>query len=437
MRKTLSIDEMHNKIADHRTRMAMDEVLSCFYSKNLRSAVVMLYSTVVSDLYYKLQDLKDMYGDGGATLILEEIENRKTVDPKSSTWEMLMPEMCMKQNKIIRTEDYIHYEALQKERNLCAHPVIDRTEDLYRPNQSCVQGLIINMMEGLLCKPSFISKDLFEVFINDIARISQELMNDDVVIKYVETKYLDKIDNPQEEYLLFKPLWKLVFYADDEKCKENRKINYKVLLLLMGRNREFFLQEIHSHPATFFKDASMPSPTRFEDVLYSRWGVLVQFLNTYRTLQDEIPVDFKVEMVKKINESIELFCLVLYEKQDILKHIIECVETKQYMMSYASISYLNNIVQNNYSRKIYLDFVITLYGHSPQFVNANWNYVSIVKSVIQDFTIEQLAQLISYMDTNSQIYNSNEFLNAVQKIKERMTLLNPTFDYSPYANFPS
>lgn len=436
MRKTLSIEELHQKIADHRTRTAMDEVLSCFYSKNLRSAVVMLYSTVVSDLYYKLQDLKEMYGDGGATLILEEIENKKTADPKSSVWEIIMPEMCMKQNKIIRTEDYIHYEALQKERNLCAHPVIDRTEDLYRPNPSYVQGLIINMMEGLLCKPSFVSKDLFEVFINDIARVSQELMSDDIVIKYVETKYLDKIDNPQEEYLLFKPLWKLVFYVDDDKCKENRKINYKVLLLLMERNKSLFLQELRSHPATFFKDASMPSPTRFESVLYSRWGVLVQFLNDYCTLQGYIPADFKMEMGRKINENVELSCLVLYDKPDILQYIIECVETKQYMMSYASISYLNNIVQNKYSQKTYLDFVITLYGHSPQFVNANWNYVSIVKNVIRDFTIEQLAQLISYMDANSQIYNSNEFPNAVQKVKERMESLNPTFDYTPYANFP-
>lgn len=435
MRKTLSIEELHNKIADHRTRMAMDEVLSCFYSKNLRSAVVMLYSTVVSDLYYKLLDLKDMYGDGGATLILEEIENKKTADPKSSAWEMIMPEMCMKQNKIIRTEDYIHYEALQKERNLCAHPVIGRTEDLYRPNLSYVQGLIVNMMEGLLCKPSFISKDLFEVFINDIARISQELMNDDVVIKYVETKYLDKIDNPQEEYLLFKPLWKLVFYGDDEKCRENRKINYKVLLLLMKRNKDLFLQEIHSHPATFFKDASMPSPTRLEGVFYSRWGVLVQFLNDYCTLQDEIPVDFKMEMEKKISECAELSCLVLYDKPDLLQHVIECVETKQYMMSYASISYLNNIVQNKFSREIYADFVIALYGHSPQFVNANWNYANIVQNVIQELTYKQLTQLITYMNTNNQIYNSNEFSNAVQKVKERMEALNPAFDYTPYANF--
>ena len=190
MKKTLSIEELCQKIANPKTRMAMDEVLSCLYSHNLRSAIVMLYSTVVSDLYYKLQDLKDLYGDRGATQILDEIENERLSNPKSSAWEIEMPQKCCNLNKIIRVEDLIHYESLQKERNLCAHPVIDGTDDLYRPNPAYVQGLIINMLEGLLCKASFISKDLFNIFVDDIERTSQNLIDDKMTVKYIENKYL-------------------------------------------------------------------------------------------------------------------------------------------------------------------------------------------------------------------------------------------------------
>ncbi|MBQ2438868.1 MAG: hypothetical protein II267_03155 [Paludibacteraceae bacterium] len=252
MKTTLSIEELRQKIVHPKTRIAMDEVLSCFYSNNLRSAVVMLYSTVVSDLYYKLLDLKDLYEDKGATQIIEEINEEKTTHPKSSAWESIMPQKCFEKHKIIRPEDLVHYESLQKERNLCAHPVIDDKDDLYRPNFAYVQGLIINMLQGLLCKPSFISKDLFNIFIIDIEYASNSLVDEDKVVKYIEAKYLKKIDNPQEEYLLFKHLWKIVFLLENEKCNKNRTVNYKVLLKMMERHQDFFSTQIHVDPASFF-----------------------------------------------------------------------------------------------------------------------------------------------------------------------------------------
>ena len=43
-----AIEELMNHIPDARSKESMKEVLSCFYSGNLRSAVVMLYSTVIN-----------------------------------------------------------------------------------------------------------------------------------------------------------------------------------------------------------------------------------------------------------------------------------------------------------------------------------------------------------------------------------------------------
>lgn len=432
MKKTLSIEELCQKIANPKTRMAMDEVLSCLYSHNLRSAIVMLYSTVVSDLYYKLQDLKDLYGDRGATQILDEIENERLSNPKSSAWEIEMPQKCCNLNKIIRVEDLIHYESLQKERNLCAHPVIDGTDDLYRPNPAYVQGLIINMLEGLLCKPSFISKDLFNIFVDDIERTSQNLIDDKMTVKYIGNKYLDKIDNPQEEYLLFKSLWKIVFFLENERCNENRTINYKVLCRLMERHKEFMLSKIHSNQDIFFKDASIPTPTFLENVLSTRWGLLIQFLNDYPQIQNCIPSAFQLEMDKKINEKKELSCIALYNKVNMFEHIMECVKTEQYNLSYASILYLNNVVRNNFSVDNYSDFAITLYGSSPCFDNANWIFSNILKPLVQQLYMDKLTKLLSYMNGNDQIRGSYEFGNACRLVKERLSKLNPAFDYSQY-----
>ena len=81
--KIQSIEELKLHIQDIRTKKAMDEVLSCFYSNNLRSTVVMLYVTVVSDLYYKIKDLVDKYNDKGAKKILEYV-NKEWEEHKTS-----------------------------------------------------------------------------------------------------------------------------------------------------------------------------------------------------------------------------------------------------------------------------------------------------------------------------------------------------------------
>lgn len=68
-----NIDALLGKIQDPRSREYMDEVLSCYYSKNHRSAIVMLYSVVICDLIFKLQRMVDIYNDDVSIRILGEI----------------------------------------------------------------------------------------------------------------------------------------------------------------------------------------------------------------------------------------------------------------------------------------------------------------------------------------------------------------------------
>lgn len=68
--KIPAIEELRANMQDSRSREAIDEVLSSFYSNNLRSAIVMLYVTVVSDVFCKCNDLWDIYKDTGAKQIV-------------------------------------------------------------------------------------------------------------------------------------------------------------------------------------------------------------------------------------------------------------------------------------------------------------------------------------------------------------------------------
>lgn len=88
-----------NHIHDSRSKESMKEVLSCFYSDNLRSAVVMLYATVVSDLYYKITDLVAIYNDTGAEEIKKYVDDEWQFHPKLPTWETEMPKRCREKNK--------------------------------------------------------------------------------------------------------------------------------------------------------------------------------------------------------------------------------------------------------------------------------------------------------------------------------------------------
>ena len=138
-----AIEELMNHIPDARSKDSMKEVLSCFYSGNLRSAVVMLYSTVISDLYYKLCDLVSIYNDAGAKEIKDYVDNEWRVRPKIPNWETEMPKRCKEKNKVLANDSYAHLCHLQDERNLCAHPVIT-ANDLYRPSAATVKGYIVD-----------------------------------------------------------------------------------------------------------------------------------------------------------------------------------------------------------------------------------------------------------------------------------------------------
>lgn len=48
------IEKLHSQIQDSRTAEYFSEVLSCYYSGNLRSAIVMLYATVIFRIVFCL-----------------------------------------------------------------------------------------------------------------------------------------------------------------------------------------------------------------------------------------------------------------------------------------------------------------------------------------------------------------------------------------------
>lgn len=417
-----SIDELINHIPDARSKESMKEVLSCFYSDNLRSAVVMLYATAVSDLYYKISDLVAIYNDAGAKQIKQYVDNEWQFHPKLPTWETEMPKKCWEKNKILTNDSYAHSCHLQDERNLCAHPVITR-HDLYRPSFATVQGLIVDMLTGILCKPSFLSKELVNTFTDDIESASKLFPNEIGLKRYIKVKYLEKIDNEQEEYGLFKSLWKFTFKKTDDRSKANRKANLSILTLLLERHQQFVESKIKNDAEYYCASVNIDDSYCINS--------FIRFVNVYPSVYSSMTDDFKMKIEQKINDKPNLQAMAFFLSGNPLVHAMNIdggvgVDVGFYMYDY---------IRNNVGDADAKDFAIRLYGVARCFDAADEYFDNLIEPILGDFSADQLKKLIEYSNDNSQIYSRKKFSNSRRLIKKYMDKKNPLFDYNLYVNF--
>lgn len=417
-----SLDELMNHIHDARSKESMKEVLSCFYSDNLRSAVVMLYATVISDLYYKISDLVAIYNDAGAEQIKQYVDNEWQDHPKSPAWETEMPKKCWKIKKILTNDSYVHFCHLQDERNLCAHPVITR-HDLYRPSFATVQGFIMDMLTGILCKPSFLSKGLVNTFTDDIESASKLFPNEIGLKRYINAKYLEKIDNEKEEYDLFKSLWKFTFKNNDDHSKANRKANLSILMLLLERHQPFVVNEMKKDADYYCAAVNM------EDVNCVK--EFICFANIYQSVFSSMTDDFKIQIEQKINNNSDLHAMAFFLSDNPLVHAKKVDSNIGANIGLYMYDYLKQNVGDADAR----DFVIEIYGNAKSYDAADDYFDSLIESILGDMSEEQLVKLIEYSNNNGQIYGRRKFPSSRGLIKNYMSRKNPQFDYSIYEKF--
>ena len=411
-----------NHIHDSRSKESMKEVLSCFYSDNLRSAVVMLYATVVSDLYYKITDLVAIYNDTGAEEIKKYVDDEWHDHPKLPTWETEMPKRCREKNKILTNESYAHFCHLQDERNLCAHPVITRN-DLYCPSFATVQGLIMDMLTGILCKPSFLSKRLIDTFTDDIESASKIFPNEKGLKRYINAKYLEKIDNEREEYGLFKSLWKFTFKKTDDRSKANRKANLSILTLLLERHQQFVESEIKNDAEYYCASVNIDDRKCINS--------FIRFVNVYPAVYSSMTDDFKMKIEQKINDKPNLKAMAFFLSNNLLVH----VKSLNGGVGIDVGIYIYDFIKNNVGNADAKDFAIRLYGEAGSFDAADEYFDNLIVPILGDLSAEQLEKLIEYSNNNSQINNRRKYSNSKRLIKKYMDKKNPQFDYNLYVNF--
>ena len=233
-----SIDESIENIKNSYTKDLFKEVYSSYAMGNYRSATVMLWSVVITDLVNKLKELDSVYADPKASQILQSIQQEQTDDPKSSKWELEIIAKFQTQLNFFETFEVSHLEHLQKMRHVSAHPVITSTDILYSPNKETVYSLMRNALESVLIKESLFSSQIIPIILKDLSTIKGTLVTFEDRQRYFVNKFLNKLPNILIKKLI-KTLWKLAFKLENSETQANREIILDVLKIILNKKKMF------------------------------------------------------------------------------------------------------------------------------------------------------------------------------------------------------
>lgn len=231
----LYLSEVDN-IYFEKSKEYFKEVLSCFVSGNYRSSMVMLYSVIICDLLFKLQELAETYDEASAKKILAKVEDFKKrhtaqhpgkvpKNPQSkSKWELELVKDIHDQTNLLDYEMYEKVLHIHQLRNFSAHPALNNEYELITPSKEETLAYIKCILEKILVIPPLFIKNITATLLNDLSKnydIYQNSPNE--LKKFLKEKYYKRMSVSMKK-AAFKTLWKKCFLEkNDDVIKLKRK----------------------------------------------------------------------------------------------------------------------------------------------------------------------------------------------------------------------
>jgi hypothetical protein len=249
-----SIELSAENIVDSRTKRYFAEVHGSYSAGYYRSAVVMLWSVVVTDILFKLDQLATAYGDATAQAILTEIGDTRKNNPKSPEWEAELVNKVASRTDLLDHAEHSFLQSLQAHRHLSAHPVMTGGDALFSPNKETARAHIRNVLDGVLTKPPIMSRKVFNTFIEDVEQVGRLNPGPDGLKKFLEAKYFRHFSAATFAHIL-KSLWRVTFKSTDPRADANRGFNAQALGVVFT-NRRPELTELIRIERDWFSDVS-------------------------------------------------------------------------------------------------------------------------------------------------------------------------------------
>lgn len=419
-----SINNSSKKIYFKKTRTYFEEVKKSFTLKNYRSAIVMLYSVVICDLIYKLQELRDRFNDEVAKKILKEIEKIQKDNPSNPDWEKKLIELIKDRSDLLTTSDYSNILMLQKHRHLSAHPVLEDNYELYQPNEETALAHIRNITEGVLIKPPLFTKKIINSILEDLESVTNIFINEDdeLLERYLNSKYLKHA--PKTVIIsIFKSFWKIVYKIENERCDKNRTMNSKAIRLLYRKYPDLIFNAVKNE-IDYYSDVSHGKP------IYFLIGFLSQHQEIYNILNEsaKILIERSAEE-NRVNKSMTWFLFPNLEEHK--NWIIEEEKKKPFSTIHLNTTkaFYKSYVEAGFESELF-DLFIWLYEVSTTQQESN-NRFSFIRNILQKLDKDKMKNVIKAVETN--IVNQNINAKVIKQYSD--LILGDAFDYSQYPNF--
>lgn len=213
------------------------EIVSSYDNGNYRSAMVMLYSTIVCDLLLKLKELSDVYNDKKAEKILKDI-NEERKKKGNSAWEWDLIETVRERTELLSDESYAMIEHIYDLRNFSAHPAMNDDYELISPSPEMTVAYIKKALEDILVKPSVFADSIVHRMSDDISSKKERYRADiEAFEHYLNKVYFQRMSTKMVQKV-FKAFWKFTFIKtaeDGEIYQKDRFINRKTLEAMLGK----------------------------------------------------------------------------------------------------------------------------------------------------------------------------------------------------------
>lgn len=420
-----SLEKMSDSIHYGKTKEYFKEVLSSYHNGNYRSAVVMLWSVAICDIVYKLQNLIDLYDDGSAKAILDEVSKIQEADQKSAAWELRLIDEVNDKTNLLDSSEYENLRYLQKQRHLSAHPVLNRERELHSPNKETVRALIRNTLTDVLIKPPFYTQHILQELLEDISESREILNSRSKVKKYVVSRYFDRT-TASVELNIFRSLWKIVFRVENDQCEKNRLINLHVLEVVAVRNKASLSAAIRGDVDFFSNLASAGTPLQY----------LIFFLSENYELFPLLSEAARLKVEHYIANDPIGKTAGWFVKESIFKHgddLQEWIKKDRPVFTPHQLDYIRNLSDSEEWQEKFCMIASTYYGVSSNYDQADSRFQVAIPQYIKLFNKKSIEYLAGLIEGNSQCHDRGRARHDYAVIKTRIDeLFGAEFDYTNY-----
>ena len=390
-----------NLIPSTSIRDYFEEVLSNYLDGHTRSAIVLLYSAVVTDIMQKLNDLSTDYNDANASNILQSIQQKKNANPRDPSWENDVIADVFNKN-FVDSIVVQKIQQLQQQRHLSAHPALNQDYELFKPSQATVYDYISFMYENLFTRPANFLGNIVDKMTDDLSNYTCCLASNP---KAIEDRVLEKYvkrcrDNDLKR--IFKAYWKFVFKKDtNPQIIQDRNMNFFVLTCLAKYGRSI-VSSVLQEGKVFDNTCS--------DSEYLDY--LICFFENFEDLYSQIPDVWK-NIVKQRAYALEnpnARLKAWYIAGSLELHIDGLLQNGfvPYAINISAESYKQLYEKSklwNLGDKV-LQLYIKMIGKSGTYATIDNVFDRGIKPFLQEMDTTHFNLLLQEMDQNDQVYNN-------------------------------